>query len=488
MSIHQSYISTPYNQFYDPIGSENKPQITFHSSPAKYRVLRGGVMSGKTLAGIMETILTAIEYPNSEGVIGRWSYPELLRSTWIMFIKCCQAAGVLKKINNSNGNIYVDFHNGTRVWAVNLQKPENVISMNLGFWWVDECTEIKDPEVSRQLHSRLRHPVGPNKGWYTGTPGGQDWLKVMCDRDQSGQYHYIQTTAWDNERNLPPGTIDDLVRDMPLDWRQKYLAGEVDIYEGLVLPEFVAGHHVIPRFTPPGEWPRYRGIDHGWNHPTTCLWATADSEGNIYIYDSYSKSRSTIAQSVIDILDKTGDDHIEWTVIDPSTSQHTGQTGRTHIDEYRDSGITPIFGGNNRILDSVARIKQLMWVDPQRKVPSYLLQTGMYQQLEGCPSLYIMDHCQDLIEELRGWKWKEQKPGGVFHPTPVNQYDDSIAALRYIIMQNPRPAYAPSDRSDYERMINQMARYSEEIHRDDPNSDFAYSSERRNQISTKRLY
>lgn len=274
----------------------------------------------------------------------------------------------------------------------------------------------------------------PRRGWVTGNPNGRDWVWRTFVNEQRPGYGFFHAKTSEN-RFLPEEYYENLRRFFPPEWVERFLEGSFDVFEGQIYHEFSPSIHVIRQddvFPIPSEWPRFRGIDHGIYHPTCCLWATVDPDGNVFIYDSYYARNKIISENAAEIVKRSGNDIFEWTVIDPATKQRNAATGTSYQDEYRNAGI-PVYDASNSILDGIARVKELLSVDPNHQHPIALRGPA--------PRLYIFPHCSELIWEIQQYRWKDQNPGvnAREREEPVDRHNHALDALRYIVMQNPRP-------------------------------------------------
>lgn len=418
---------TPEGNKYKPLPSQAK----FHLSEAKFRAYVGGFGSGKSLCGAVESLLTALRYPGSYGIITRWSYRELEATSLKTFLDIIPPAMVEKHYKNSQ---LIILKNGSQIQGFNLQMHKRLTSLNLDWWWIDEVTEI-DEDIFLQLQGRLRGKA-PRRGWVTGNPNGQDWVwRTFVNENRGSDYAFFHAKTYENTF-LPQDYIDNLLKFYPPEWVNRFCEGSFDVFEGQVFNEFSPSVHVIradEEFPIPREWPRFRAIDHGIYHPTCCLWGAADPDGNLFIYDCYYQANKLVFEHAQEINQRSENDVFEWTVIDPSTSRRDAVSGSSIRDEYRRLNI-PTIEGNNAILDGISRLKELMRCDEQHNHP---ISSKPYS-----PRIHIFGQkCQKLTWELQQYRWKDQRPGSQAREKeePVDRHNHAIDALRYMVMAGPRP-------------------------------------------------
>lgn len=155
-------------------------QSEFHLSDAKERWLLGDYGSGKTLAGCVEAVKTALLYPGSWGLVGRYFTRDLqgLRDT----------IRELAPPDSFAGPDLVRFPNGSYIVFRHLKDPDLLRGYVLDWFFLDEIGEIPDDTAYEMAKSRTRRVRGPRRGWVAGgnfedvdlqTSG---WTGKICSR------------------------------------------------------------------------------------------------------------------------------------------------------------------------------------------------------------------------------------------------------------------------------------------------------------------
>ena len=134
-------------------------------------------------------------------------------------------------------------------------------------------------------------------------------------------------------------------------------------------------------------------------------------------------------------------------MIDPDVKKHDSN-GMQIIDYYRKAGLV-CQTGNNDVRASISRIRQLLQKDENHKFPAQHPRAGEL----GSPRIFFTRDCHELIWEMGQWQWKQVRPGGVDRETPLAKHDHAIAALRYLVMRNPRAAVEKPSVSQFERFM-----------------------------------
>lgn len=435
----------PDGRVYQP----SEAQAGFHASPAKYRWLCGGMGGGKTLAGCFEALATALTYPGSVGAVCRYGFRELRMTTWDTLKKIIpndMLAGpmlesnqmMLMRIRAPGGRVSL-------VYGLNGSDWETLTSLNLDWWYVDEVQQYPNDDVWKQLCGRLRGPVGPLKGWATGTSAGRNWTwRRFVSSDRKPNHEYFITRTKDNIF-LPKGYEKGLRRENSKEWAARFLDAEFNEYIGNILHQWSDAVHVLEPFPIPPNWPRFRGVDPGMLDPTACLWAAADEAGNLFVYQEYYQMGRTIKEQAEEITRATGEQKIEWTAIDPAVRQRSDESGRSRFDMYGEAGLQGLVIGNNDIRASIAELQDLLRVDPLRMHPI----SGQ----EGSPKMFVFRTCYNLRREISEWVYKE-------NGRPLDGNDHAISALRYLVMNRPHAAEGKIRRprsKAFERFFRQIA-------------------------------
>lgn len=427
---------------YDPLPK----QALFHASPARYRCYAGGFGSGKTKCGAAEVIKLALKYPRNLGLVGRTTYPELRDTTRKELLdfpvivdgkETTFLGSPLVKDWNKSENC-LTLANETQLLFRALEDAFHKIkSLNLGFFWIDEGTETNE-EIWLGLTGRLRRAKVRRTGFITTNPEGHDWVwktfLAQADND-----HFLVTAPSTENKYLPGGYIDDLIKRFPDEWVKRYVYGSFDTFEGLVYKDFQdKAPWVVEKFETPDNWYRFIGIDHGYRNPTAVLWGAVSPQGKVIIYDELYVSGKLVSEIADIIKIKNKDQKIQLYLIDPSCGNRDGKTGRSVIDEFAEYGIYCL-PANNEVRAGINRVQEYI------KTP---------------PRLQTLRQCANLRTELQTYRWKDIKPGAKQDAPekPLKKGDHAVDALRYMVNYlYDTPAEKREKRGfDYRKMVKAM--------------------------------
>ena len=189
-----------------------------------------------------------------------------------------------------------------------------------------------------------------------------------------------------------------------------------------VLPQFSRATHVINSFTIPEEWPRFRGIDPGYNNPCAVVWVAQDGDGTFYVYDLFYEREHTVEKVASAVKARTGRQRFEFTKIghDANARSQTNE-GKTISEQYADHGI----------------FTDISYVKNEDAVP-YMSDLFTVRE-NGEPQVKVFDttNIQPLIWELERWRFpdltEQQKLTQNEKEKPLSKDDHAIHALRNVI-------------------------------------------------------
>lgn len=388
-------------------------------------VLYGGAMGGGKSHGIaIAGLLLSHWWPNNRGFIGRLDFKDLRETTYQTCIDVWGDTGLVAQHHKAEH--WVRFKNGSHVLFGELKDPESRKSLNLGWYAIDEATEV--PEKSRlMLLSRLRWP-GVLYREVLATNPGPGWVKrEFYDEPRKANVFFVQSLPEDNDA-LPEDYVRSLEERYPDLWIKRYLKGSWDAFEGQVFEEFDRTRHVKPAVADATVWRvRARAIDHGLRNPTCCLWGGVDRDGVIHVYDEHYEQGKPVSHHAAAI--KRREHPVHATVIDPSTQAATDMRNGSPWSvraEYQLNGIATVMANNARMA-GILRVKELLKAD----------------------KLVIHQNCPNLLRELPEYEWKDVD--GDMNPVEdaAKKNDHAVDALRYLCMAF-RPVKAGGQTFDFE--------------------------------------
>jgi PBSX family phage terminase large subunit len=386
--------------------------------------LFGGFGNGKTESLCWRAILLALKYPEALGMLGRATYPELRDSTVRSFFEVCPP-DLISQYNKQENVVY--FINGAQMLFRAFDDPRKLLSMNLGWFGIDQLEEIEE-EIYLQLLGRLRNP-SVRFAFGVGNPE-PNWVKKKF-KDNAGNdkdLFFIEATTLENPY-LPSGYVESLVKNYPDHWVKRYVYGDWSTFEGQVFTEFVESKHVVDPFDIPQAWKKEFVIDYGYRNPFACIKIAIDYDDNYYIIDEHYEREKIISYHAQKIKDM-GYDKSYTCWIDPSCvakNRTKNEIQVSVIDEFYDEEVYPIPANNN--VAGVMRTNQ--WFKDGR--------------------LKIFKNCTNAIREIQNLRWKKVKPDWNKNmPEEMEDKDNHICdCIKYFANSRPLASKKPKPANWY---------------------------------------
>lgn len=188
--------------------------------------------------------------------------------------------------------------------------------------------------------------------------------------------------------------------------------------EGIIYgKQFNANKHVITQHPIPDNWNIVVGIDPGHRHECGVLWCGVDEDDVITVFDELKESGLLIKEVCEAIHNANNYYKIQpiYYVIDPHARNRNPQTGRSDQTEFADYGINPALGQ----------------ADPKTGID--LIKTRLDDG-----RLFMFDNCVNLAREFKKYRWKPKgRTQDDGKPEPVKTDDHLLDALRYVVMSRP---------------------------------------------------
>lgn len=409
---------------YDP----HPHQKEFHKDNHKYRALVSGVGAGKTRMGVEEIIKWTQLYPGSLGIVGRLTATSLRETTQRRFFECCDP-NLIESFNKSEAHLWIKTNeideDGDPVYSeilfMHLDDPGPLGSLDISYFWIDEAHEPDGPEVPEStfdmLCARLRHPVGPHRGFITSNSGGKDWVwdKFFNEKKREIFMEYIGwvVPTMANAKYLPVGYVEELTRTHSKVWVDRFLNGSFDSFEGQIFTDFDEKVHVVKRnvldLSP--FWEYGAGFDFGVSAPTACVYGCVDYDGTIIMYDEDYQAEANI----VDFAGKMRRRGFEHVYADPSVVNR-GPNKKSPQDLYQEAGVYLIPASNDEDF-----------------FISYLIQLFRERKPDGSPKIIISDKCENLINQIKQSAWDSSTIKGTTHDRVKKIENHAIDAFKYFL-------------------------------------------------------
>jgi phage terminase large subunit len=468
----------------------------FHQSRAKVQFIGGGYGNGKTTACCIKALKLCMDYPGSNGLIARATYPKLNDTIKKEFFKWCPASWI-KRMPTRDDNTCVLKNNTTVNFRYVAQRGKeteesksNLLSATYDWMIVDQ---MEDPEFSHKdfmdLMGRLRGDteyVGEDKTmpkygprWFmiTSNPT-RNWVfrelvrplqnfgngkydaRLLCEVDKEGQpvivdgrpvplIELYEGSTYENVDNVGDDYIQGMLSAYTGSMRRRFIFGEWGALSGLVYPQFDEAIHVIQHdqlhtYMQQMRLAGYRpnlleAYDHGIAAPSCYMFGFVDDDANVFVVDGFYAAEMQVAsaaEAIQAIRDSYGIREEELTTIyaDPNIFRRSGEGGK---------GIGT----------TVARMFAEHGISMQRgandiyggiaKFQQYLTPVLTHEHpihgMPNAPFFYISDKCSWFVNEITEYYWRRGTNDEVTD-MPMDRNDHAMDTVKYLLTPQPRLA------------------------------------------------
>lgn len=299
----------------------------------KYCLLLGGIGSGKTFAGAVYALHSAINYPNGLGGIFANTHKQLINSTLHTLFKVLGDCGIEYRWNQMKGKLYIG---DTEILCSSLENPDPLRGLELAWAWIDEASYIKKRETFDMLMGRMRDKNGPLQIRLTTTPKGFNWLYDYFAGDlKTDEFNYISARS-DKNKHLPEGYLNTLYANLDSKMIEQEIEGKfVNISQGRIYYQFDRTQNTreLRRFS---QHPVMIGMDFNVN-PMTAIAAHVVND-SVLVLDEFWLTSSNTAEMGEHLGSRFGYD---LTVIPDATGKalKTSAAGRSDHDILKEMGF-----------------------------------------------------------------------------------------------------------------------------------------------------
>lgn len=471
-------------------------QWRFGESRAKVQIFGGGFANGKTVGSVVLKALRCVkDYPGSNGLMARETYPKLNDTLRKEFLKWCPKHWIKKYPTQEDNTCYMvngSVVNFRYISQRGKKTAEGTTSSNLlsaTYDWII-VDQIEDPGITHKdfldLAGRLRGttPYRPPAGEVEDPSmpsSGPRWL--VCTANPSPNWFYKEVVSpyliWKKSGVKKPNLMVDPDTGLPLvdlfegstytnaanltrdylstlesmyrgQMKQRYLLGEYVAYEGLVHSEYSQDKNMISREQAllhlqdclnrhvKIRW--IEGYDFGLVSPSCYMLGFIDDRGRVIIIDGFYKRNFNYTEQPTKIFEIRSN-YIHYGVdfafsieADPAIFK------RIVIAGLKDTGdtIAQLYRDEKLYMrpasnDIIAGIAKVNGYIAGRKDIPHLL-TG---ELDSS-FLYVVDDLEDdfFESEITSYYWKRNAFGDAIDE-PMDENDHAMNVLKYIVSHLP---------------------------------------------------
>lgn len=414
----------------------HKYQKELHDDPHRYKVIVAGRRFGKSVFARAEVLYKAIFGEPGLYWIVNPTYRQGKQIHWNELKK--EIPRDLVSYKNEQ-ELSIHLVNGSRIEIKGADNEDSLRGVGLKGVVLDEAADQKE----KTWWEIIRPTLVDSEGWaiFIGTPKGFNWFYDLFLMGQKHSKTYdpewasYQFSSFDNTY-LKKRELDKAKKSTDEDtFSQEYMA-QFKRFKLAIYSMFERETHVVDPFDIPfyGDWEIYRCLDFGYGaEPTVCLWIAVSPEEKWYIIDEYYEIKDTSDYHCGVIMAKSAQyPSAVATYGDPANPQimqdwakrgvyvtAASREGNTNLTEWVKTGI-----------GIIAEKMKISAVDQK-------------------PSLFIFNHCEQLLKEIEGYRWKEERDGTTRRAEKLN--DHGPDALRYfaISYHGKQNVYIPPDGKDW---------------------------------------
>jgi hypothetical protein len=467
---------------------EDSVQWHFQNSRAKIQIFGGGFGNGKTTSAVIKAIQLAKNYPGSNGLIARSTYPKLNDTIRKEFLAWCPNKWIARKalsIDNvvelTNGSV-INFRYIQQHGKGGESSSSNLLSATYDWIVVDQ---MEDPEIAEKdfldLLGRLRgnaqyvgdDPTMPHTGprWLIACVNPtrnwvfrklikplQDHAKgipnadLMVDDDGKPIIELYEGSTYTNKDNLPADFIATLESAYQGQMRERYLMGLWGAFEGLVYPQYDSSIHLLPatdmwdyleKIIAEGFAPTFiESYDHGIAKPACYGLSFVDHMNNVFeLLGFYLKEKridelaELIKASRARVEQKVGFVDFGPILADPAifrrTSGNSKTVGITVAGLFQEDHDLFMMRANNDVVSGIAKVQSYLATDPTHFHPIY--------GTPDAPHIYFNNELNWMDTEFGDYYWKKDT-AGEYEDTPTDRNDHGMDRLKYSLTHRPKIA------------------------------------------------
>ncbi len=377
-------------------------QMPFHQDryKVKFRLLRGGTGSGKTVAGVFEILSWLLENAGAVGYIFEPTYkmvPRILIKTLHDLLGFPFYSNPIISDYNK-GEHRIDLANKSQLWFGGLEDPEMAEGPNIDIIQVDEARLIRHFDTAwLVIQRRIRGSIPgkyPTGAFVTTTPDapGSPLHKFFDNPETRNPMSKSYNMTLEDNIHLTKDYIENIKRTHHGGLSERFVYGRFAAIGAGTIP-FDYSIHVKTI-----DWGNIKevvyGVDFGWDNPSCILPIGFDRDGRAYIPDEYYMRRQTPDQVITEAKRMQQNWGHGTFIIDP-TEKQTIQGWNAQ------SGIRAVKSEPRRD-ESVRNMAGYFPVDSR-----------------GIPRIFISPTCVNLIAELQGYD------------ESIKENDHAVDALRY---------------------------------------------------------
>jgi len=356
----------------------------------KIYVIYGGAGSGKSYTVTQFLIARRLlRYKNKRLLVTRKYNPSLKQTAYSLMLEWLQKFKV--KYEEKKSEQVINLPNGSEILFRGMDDAEKIKSSEFNYIWMEEATEFSMQDFL-QLRLRLRRAnAGQRNQMFLTFNPVSSWVTDHFLKQEQEDVGILQTTYKDNIRFLDDDYVKALedLANQDLSFYQIYALGQV-----AELKNKVYNNYVVVKDLPSSYDEIIYGVDFGYNNPSVIL-EIGIKDGNIYIIKELYKTHLTNSE----LIEETK------TFVHANSDVYADAAEPDRIKEIEQAGFN-IYPAKKEVKNGIDFLKR--------------------------KKIYIHENCTNTIEEIKNYKYKEDRQGNVLEE-PVKFNDHAMDAMRYAV-------------------------------------------------------
>lgn len=351
----------------------------------RINVIYGGAGSGKSYSIAQLFIRRLYEEENIRMLVLRKTLPALRITAYRLVQDILKEYELPFELNKSEMIIKVG---SSEILFKSLDDPEKIKSYEANYLWIEEATEVSyEDYIQLNLRLRRKNKSNINQMYLTFNPISRfHWLNTQLIESTCEDIAIHHSTYKDN-LFLTAEYIAELEGLTDENFYKIYTRGEFGELRNVIYSNYVVED--ISKIVP--EEIIY-GIDFGWNNENAII-EIAIKDNEYYLTERLYATQLTNN----DLIEKMN------TIIKPSVTIYADSAEPARIEEIARAGFD-IYAANKNVLDGIDHVKS--------------------------HKLHIDKNSVNLINEIRAYKYKEDRDGNV-KEEPVKFRDHLLDSVRY---------------------------------------------------------
>lgn len=360
------------------------------STNYKIYVIYGGAGSGKSYTVTQFLIARRLlRYKNKRLLVTRKYNPSLKQTAYSLMLEWLQKFKV--KYEEKKSEQLINLPNGSEILFRGMDDAEKIKSSEFNYIWMEEATEFTMQDFL-QLRLRLRRAnAGQRNQMFLTFNPVSSWVTDYFLKQEQEDVGILQTTYKDNIRFLDDDYVKALedLANQDLSFYQIYALGQV-----AELKNKVYNNYVVVKDLPSSYDEIIYGVDFGFNNPSVIL-EIGIKDDDVYIIKELYKTHLTNSELIEEMK----------TFVHANSDVYADAAEPDRIKEIEQAGFN-IYPAKKEVKNGIDFLKR--------------------------KKIYIHENCTNTIEEIKNYKYKEDRQGNVLEE-PVKFNDHAMDAMRYAV-------------------------------------------------------